>query len=556
MSWSEPTSRSARRSPPGSRAAYVAVLLVGTLALSGVLAYQVVDAARSHENVAKKTVGEQASVAAWAYAGAARRVLLDKVMWPVTDIVARSGGKEAGVPFVWDTVAVRADEKAWPYFGEVLFAFRADLEMGKVAYAGHPSKPLQHWLETSVSAWAEGPPDTGAEPAMVVAPVDGGGPVVFATYPAAPEPVRFVYGAALHRAALAKPLGDTFSDHTLLPSALTGGRPNAELFSCAVSTPGGASVFASGEHHPPEFVGTDTLGVRYGSLATEVRVRPELARTLVIGGFPRSRLPLVLGLMALTGGLVLAAIFQLRREGELARLRADFVSGVSHELRTPLAQIRMFAETLALNRVRSDDERVRSLDIIVNEAQRLSHQVDNVLLFSRSERGRMRLDRSPADLAAVVDDILEGFAPLARAAGVTIRSEITGPLRAEVDQAALRQVLLNLLDNAVKYGPSGQTIRVGMSRVPGGRALLWVDDEGPGVPPDQVREIFEPYNRLENHRESAVAGSGIGLAVAREIVRGHGGEIWVEAAREGGGRFMVTIPTETNGSVARSGDAP
>ena len=546
------SSRSASSFPrgrPGSRAAYVAVLLVGTLILSGVLAYQVVDANRSHENVAKKTVGEQAGVAAWAYTGAARRFLLDKLMWPAVDVVGRSGGKEPEIALVWDTVAVRAEEKEWAYFEDVRFIFRADLETGKVAYAGYPTSEAKSWLQKSVEDWARGGVATGAEPILVVPPSEGRAPVVYATYPESPDPVRFVYGAGFHPTVLAVPLGYAFSEPTLLPAALTGGIPNAELFSCTVTTPAGEKVFSSGEHFTDEFVGTDTLGIRFAGLTTEVRIRPELARTLVIGGFPRSRLPLVLGLMALTGGLVLAAIFQLKREGELARLRADFVSGVSHELRTPLAQIRMFAETLALSRVRSEEERARSLDIIVNESQRLSHQVDNVLLFSRSERGRMRLERAPADLPTVVREVLEGFDPLARAAGVTIRAELNGALRAEVDAAAIKQVLLNLLDNAVKYGPKGQTVRVGASRFPGGRALLWVEDEGPGVPEDMARDIFEPYSRLEAHRESAVAGSGIGLAVAREIVRGHGGEIWVEDGSEGGARFLVTLPAEANGAA-------
>src|SRR5205823_8566778 len=106
---------------------------------------------------------------------------------------------------------------------------------------------------------------------------------------------------------------------------------------------------------------------------------------------PRSRLPLLAGLTVLTAALVLIAIVQLRREHELSRLRADFVSGVSHELRTPLAQIRMFSETLLLGRVRSDDERVRSLEIIDQEARRLTHLVENLLHFSRSERRLTRL---------------------------------------------------------------------------------------------------------------------------------------------------------------------
>lgn len=521
----------------------MAALLVGTLVLSAVLAYQVVDAHRSHENVAKKTVGEQAGVAAWAYAGAARRMLLDKLMWPAVDVVGRAGGEFPDRPLTWDTLAVLAEEKQWPHLDDVVFAFRVDLETGKAAFVGHGSHETVQWVKESAAGWAAHR-SGGSQPTMVVPSSRSPGPVVYVTYPEAPEPARVLFGAALNESALEETLALAFESTALLPAALTGATPNAELFSCAVLDGADKPLFMSGEPFEPEFVGTDTLGAQYAGLQTEVRVRPELARTLVIGGFPRSRLPLVFGLMALTGGLVFAAIFQLRREGELARLRADFVSGVSHELRTPLAQIRMFAETLALERVRSEEERTRSVDIIVNEAQRLSHQVDNVLLFSRSERGRMHLDRSPTDLSTIVNEVLEAFAPLAAAAGVKLVQESNGSIQAELDGDAIRQVILNLLDNAVKYGPGGQTITVGAARAPGGQAIVWVEDEGDGVPPDRAKDIFDPYSRLERHRESAVAGSGIGLAVAREIVRGHGGDIWVESAKGGGARFVVRLPCE------------
>ncbi|NNM34211.1 MAG: HAMP domain-containing histidine kinase [Gemmatimonadetes bacterium] len=529
---------------PGSRTAYVAALLVGTLALSAVLAYQVVDAHRSHQNVAKKTVGEQAGVAAWAYAGAARRMLLDKLMWPAVDVVGRAGGEFPDRALTWDTLSVLAAEKQWPHLDDMVFAFRVDLETEKGTFIGHGSHETVEWVKASAAGWAAHR-SGGSQPTMVIPPSGSPGPVIYVTYPEAPEPARVLFGAALYESALEETLALAFESTALLPAALTGATPNDELFSCAVLNGANESLFRSGAPFEPEFVGTDTLGAQYAGLRTEVRVRPELARTLVIGGFPRSRLPLVFGLMALTGGLVFAAIFQLRREGELARLRADFVSGVSHELRTPLAQIRMFAETLALERVRSDEERTRSVDIIVNEAQRLSHQVDNVLLFSRSERGRMHLDRSRTDLSAILDEVLEAFAPLARAAGVQVVLESGGAIQADLDGDAIRQVLLNLLDNAVKYGPTGQTVTVGAARAPGGQAIVWVEDEGDGVPPDQAKEIFDPYSRLERHRESAVAGSGIGLAVAREIVRGHGGDIWVESAMGGGARFVVRLPCET-----------
>src|SRR5206468_2693470 len=150
----------------------------------------------------------------------------------------------------------------------------------------------------------------------------------------------------------------------------------------------------------------------------------------------------------LTAGLVVAALLQLRREYELSRLRADFVSGVSHELRTPLAQIRMSSETLLSGRVRSDYERERSLEIIDQEARRLTHLVENLLHISGSERRVARLSPTPAPHAPLVSEAAEGFAPLAAARCGTLCTELTDGEVAPVDADALRQMLLNLLDNA------------------------------------------------------------------------------------------------------------
>src|ERR1041385_3963422 len=165
---------------------------------------------------------------------------------------------------------------------------------------------------------------------------------------------------------------------------------------------------------------------------------------------PRSQRWRLIAMLALTAGLVAAALLQLRREYELSQLRADFVSGVSHELRTPLAQIRMFSETLLLGRVRSDDERVRSLEIIDQEARRLTHLVENLLHFSRSERQSVRVAPVPTLLGPCVRGMVESFTPLAETRQVRLATSLPEGIVASVDESALRQMLLNFLDNAVK----------------------------------------------------------------------------------------------------------
>jgi signal transduction histidine kinase len=228
-------------------------------------------------------------------------------------------------------------------------------------------------------------------------------------------------------------------------------------------------------------------------------------------------------------------VLQLRRERALARLRSDFISGVSHELRTPLTQIQMFAQTLLLDRVRGDDERRRSLAIIDQETRRLAHLVENILQFSRGERGTLRITRAPHDLGRLVRETADAFAPIARARSVSVEVDAEESM-VDVDEEAVRQIVLNLLDNAVKYGPPRQRVLVGVH----GREIS-VDDEGPGIPPREREAVFERYKRLDRERGRAIAGMGIGLSVVRELVELHGGRVRVEEGARGGARFVVAL---------------
>jgi len=340
----------------------------------------------------------------------------------------------------------------------------------------------------------------------------------------------------------------------LLPRPLTGGVIYDSLGSAIVTDADGIELYRSPVQYEPTFAAHDTVEAIMGGMLVQVALRPDMAPKLIIGGMPRDQRPRLFALLALTAGLVVIALIQLRREHELSRLRADFVSGVSHELRTPLAQIRMFSETLLLGRVRSDDERVRSLEIIDQEARRLTHLVENLLHFSRSERRLTRLAPAPAPLARLVSEAAEAFAPLAAARGVFLRTALADGIVAPVDADALRQMLLNLLDNAVKYGPPGQTVTLGLA-VADRRARISVDDQGSGVPAADRERVWDRFWRLERDRGSAVAGTGIGLSVVRELVALHGGRAWVEDApasdsRGRGCRFVIELPLEPLGHAA------
>jgi signal transduction histidine kinase len=165
------------------------------------------------------------------------------------------------------------------------------------------------------------------------------------------------------------------------------------------------------------------------------------------------------------------AVIQLRREEELAQLRSDFVSSVSHELRTPLAQIKLFLDTLRLGRFTTDAQRQWSLDNIDRETNRLAHLVENVLYFAQA--GHAPVSRSApesTDLAFEITQIARAFEPLAASRRASLSLDLAPNVVVSVQRESFRQVLLNLLDNAVKYGPAGQTVRISLAPAGSSRA--------------------------------------------------------------------------------------
>lgn len=235
----------------------------------------------------------------------------------------------------------------------------------------------------------------------------------------------------------------------------------------------------------------------------------------------------------------------MQREQELARVRSDFLAGASHELRTPLAQIRMFAELLRKGSLDRPGEADRALGIIEKEASRLSILVENVLNHARLRRRattQVATDmRVETDVARDVEQVVASFAPLAAERGARVVSTVDGAPNARIDSQALRQVLLNFLENAAKYGPAGQTITVGATCVHD-TVRIWVDDEGPGVLAAERANIWNAFQRGSSAERSGQNGSGIGLAVVRDLVLQYGGSVSVDASPSGGARFVVEFP--------------
>ena len=323
------------------------------------------------------------------------------------------------------------------------------------------------------------------------------------------------------------PPGSTLTNDSLLSVALF--RPDGRL-----------ALDLSARPRPGTYASSIPASRLFGGLTLRVALDPATAPRLLAGGLPRARPPLLAALMFSAALMIIATIAVAWRALELAELRADFVASVSHELRTPLAQILLFGESLTIGTMRARrDVRVAG-GVIVDEARRLLQLVDNVLQLGRQERTSER-PVARVDLAPLVLDVAAGFSAVAAAADARLAVHPLAAAAVPADAAALRHLLLNLLDNAVKYGPAGQTVSVGLS-LSGGRARLWVEDEGPGIPPADRARVWRPFVRLERDVEREASGSGIGLSLVRQIVDRHGGDAAIESAPGGGTRVVVELP--------------
>jgi len=259
----------------------------------------------------------------------------------------------------------------------------------------------------------------------------------------------------------------------------------------------------------------------------------------------RSRLDLVLGVLTLalvvclgTGAAIALAL--LHREARLARLQTDFVSKVSHELRTPLTSIRMFAEMLR-DETAPEAERRRCLEALEREAERLSARIERLLDWGRMEAGGFSFRRVRLDPGEVARRAAATFRGTAVGRTVTLEEAVGERLPAiEGDPEALADALLNLLDNAAKYG-AGRPVTLGAD-ADGRHVRLWVRDRGIGIPRREQRRIFATFYRVDDRLSSAVQGTGLGLAIVERIARAHGGRVEVESEPGRGATFTLVLP--------------
>ena len=266
----------------------------------------------------------------------------------------------------------------------------------------------------------------------------------------------------------------------------------------------------------------------------ELQAQAETERLLGVLLIPVSTLIIAVGL-----AIVLLTVAAERRT---SRMKSDFIANVSHELKTPLSLIRMFGELLATGKHKGADSAREYAEIITREAERLSHLIDNVLDFARIERGKASYDFSEGQLDDVIERALDVARYRVEKEKMRLRTEIQPGLPpVRMDENAMTLVLLNLVDNAVKYAADGKEVDVRLLRTPGG-VTLSVRDKGPGIPLEEQPRIFERFYRARTARDRNVRGSGIGLALVKHIVEAHGGRLAVESAPGKGATFTVSLP--------------
>ncbi|MGA9115919.1 MAG: ATP-binding protein [Bacteroidota bacterium] len=275
-----------------------------------------------------------------------------------------------------------------------------------------------------------------------------------------------------------------------------------------------------------------TLGIRPAGTTLEELARGRFQRNLV--------------LILLLDGVLLAGAWlvyrTIRRETELVRMKSDFVSNVSHELRTPLSLIRMYAETLEMDRLPDPSRRQEYYRTILQETERLSRLVNNILSFSRMEAGRKQYRFGAVSLNRVVDAVVGVFEAHLEQEGFALTVERDRNLPdVRADEEAVSEALINILDNAVKYSPRTKNIRIRTIREEG-RAGIEVQDAGIGIPAEHRKKIFEKFYRVSGALVHDTKGSGLGLALVKHIMDAHGGMVEVESSPGEGSTFRLFFP--------------
>lgn len=263
-----------------------------------------------------------------------------------------------------------------------------------------------------------------------------------------------------------------------------------------------------------------------------------------MGAGPRYFHVNALGLKGPTGineGAILV-FHDLTRLRQLEAVRQDFVANVSHELRTPLSLIKSAVETLIDGGKEDPATLGKFLQIIERHANRLALLIDDLLLLSTLDSGRLQLQIDTVVVRPAVQEAMDELAARAGSRAVTLVNESPAALGVKADPERLRQVLINLIDNAIKYGKPGGVVRAWARPGSEGKVEIAVTDDGPGIPPEAQARVFERFYRADKARSREQGGTGLGLAIVKHVVQAHHGDVAVSSTPGQGATFSFTLP--------------
>jgi two-component system phosphate regulon sensor histidine kinase PhoR len=237
----------------------------------------------------------------------------------------------------------------------------------------------------------------------------------------------------------------------------------------------------------------------------------------------------------------LAFINDITQVRKLEEMRSEFVSNVTHELKTPLTSIQGFVETLKEGAVNDPSVAEKFLDIIDIEADRLRSLINDILQLSEIESMKQDNEKQLFELCPLVEEVESMLANAASDKNVTLYNQTPSPLMLEADRHRMKQLLINLVDNAIKYNKPGGRVTV-WAEIVGPSLEIHVKDTGIGIPSDHTDRIFERFYRVDKGRSRAMGGTGLGLSIVKHIAQLYGGTVRVESEEGKGSEFIVTLP--------------
>jgi len=237
-------------------------------------------------------------------------------------------------------------------------------------------------------------------------------------------------------------------------------------------------------------------------------------------------------------------LYTVNNEIRLSVLKSNFMSTVSHEFKSPLAAIRQMAEMLVNGRVPTAERQQKYYNTILQQSERLSHLIDNILDFSRMEEGKKIFGFVKADIVAVVRDVVDSFKNQPMGQGFDIRLSVNEPIpEMVIDIEAIRQVMNNLIDNAIKYSGDSRKVEIDLQTI-GNNVSISIRDHGIGIKKSDHDKIFNRFYRAGDELTQTVKGSGIGLTIVRQIVEAHKGTIEVDSEPGKGSKFIIILPMD------------